>query len=653
MDNIILKGMLNEFAGRFDLVDDNEDFRFEKFVNYCILKTDFYDSFDFDKVATGHATGVDGAAVVIGGVIVDEIDDAKSLTRQQFNAEFHFIQTKTSISFDLGEYLKFTATVRAFFGDQLSAVPPELTNAFNVKELVYQRSAKLRELPTVYLHYAYAGHNRLSDDNILAAIENERLALKAEKYKFSDVVLEIHDGDGIATLYRTTKNDVSGKLSFQRHTAIPPIPGATAAYLGVAKCSDYVNLLCKQNGELNKALFTENVRDFLGVSNPVNSAIEKTVLDPNERDRFAVLNNGVTVVAGKVIPSGDTFELSRFQIVNGCQTSHVLYERKNDLSEAMYLTVKLIETTNIDLYGRIIATTNSQSHVTKEAFATIRPYHKTLEDFYNAMRSSGYQYYYERRPHQFDYDDDIPQRSVMSAPQLIKCFISIAMEEPHKVHYYYGNLLQEYNQNETSEIFSESDYPGLYFACGHIIDRLKSRYSRVGEMKDWIFHLGLLVKKQIAPWIKKTGIQKDSKFLENLSSLESGFEQACVNAAKVIKSLKLDRNQNRNPETTKLIIRTLFETNSNASRQGQEQESVPQQTKARVISLLDGEYIGVVEAVDFKEGRKLIDLKYGPFILHLDGTSIQTLTEGAKGKAARFCVKGMSNELMEIIETPT
>ncbi|QWV94648.1 AIPR family protein [Geomonas oryzisoli] len=651
MDNIILKGMLNEFSGRFDLVDETEEYRFEKFVNYCILKTDYYDSFDFDKVATGQATGVDGVAVVIGGVIVNEIDDAKSLTRQQFNAEFHFIQTKTSTSFDLGEYLKFTATVRAFFTDQRAGIPGELANAFDIKEEVYQRSAKLRELPSVHLHYAYAGQNRLTDSNILAAIENERVALAAEKYKFSDVGLEIHDGDGIAALYRATKNDINGKLSFQRHTAIPQIPGATAAYLGVARCSDYVRLLCKPNGELNKALFTENVRDFLGVSNPVNSAIQKTVLDPNERDRFAVLNNGVTVVAGKVIPSGDTFELSRFQIVNGCQTSHVLYERKNDLSDAMYITVKLIETTNIDLYGRIIATTNSQSHVTKEAFATIRPYHKVLEDFYNAMRSSGFSYYYERRPHQFDYDDDIPQRSVISAPQLIKCFISVAMEEPHKVHYYYGNLLQEYNQNETSEIFSETDYPGLYFVCGHIISELKIRFSRDQQMKNWIFHLGLLIKKQIAPWIKKTGIQKDSKFLESLSTLETGFDRACINAVKVIKSLRLDRNQNRNPEITKLLIRKLHEAQQEASRQAQPQEAAPSPAKARVIALLDGDYIGIVEAVNCSGGQKLIDLKYGPFIMQLNGAGLHTLTESAKGKAARFRINGESKELLEIVES--
>lgn len=645
MDNIILRGMLSEFSGRFDLEQDPEDVQFEKFVNYCVLKTDYYDSFDFDKVSTGKATGVDGIAVVIGGVIVDEIEDAKSLTRQQFDAEFHFIQSKTSTGFDFGDYLKFTSTVRAFFGDSVSAVPSELSKAFEIKKLVYERSAKLRALPSVRLHYAYTGKNQLSDGNILGGIENEKNAIAAEKYKFSAVTAEIHDGDDIASLYRTTKNDVTGTLPFQRHTAIPAIPGATAAYLGVVRCSDYVNLLCKKNGELNKALFTENVRDFLGVTNPVNSAIAKTVLDPNERDRFAVLNNGVTVVSGKVVPSGDTFQLSRFQVVNGCQTSHVLFENKENLGDAMYLTMKLIETTDIDFYGRIIATTNSQSHVTKEAFATIRPYHKVLEDFFNAMRASGFSYFYERRPHQFDDDDDIPQKAIISAPQLIKCFVSVAMGEPHKVHYYYGNLLQEYNRNESSELFAESDHPGIYFACGHLIAILKAKFHKNKRMQPWIFHIGLLVKLQIAPWIKKGDSLKDSKFLHSLSSLEAKFDAACAIAVELIEQLKLDEKQNRSPETTQLLIEGLRKAprrDMKSALPGGSNEGGPS-----TIKLRDGEYVGMVVESESSNGRKL-SLKYGPFSLDLNNAIGLPLDGVEKGQRVRFRVAGSVNELIEV-----
>lgn len=399
MDNIILSGMLKEFSSRFEFEADGIDVQFERFANYCLLKTDHYDSFEFEKVSTGSAIGVDGIAIVVGGVIVDEVDDVKDFTRAQFDASFHFTQAKTSSKFDLGRFLKFSSVVRSFFEDDASALPPELSNAFSIKNLIYERSAKLRQLPSVHLHYVYTGEFSVDSAPVLAAIDAEIKAIQNIKYKFSHVTGKVCDGKQLAQLYRDTKNDVSKRIPFQRHTALPPIKGASAAYIGVVRCSDYVSLLTKEGGELNKGLFFENVRDFLGEQNPVNSDIAKTINTAEERDRFAILNNGVTIVASRVEPSGDVFKISKFQVVNGCQTSHVLYKNRDRLSDEMFITVKLIETSDIDLYGRIIATTNSQSQVTKEAFATIKPYHKTVEDFFNAMRGSGYNFHYERRPH--------------------------------------------------------------------------------------------------------------------------------------------------------------------------------------------------------------------------------------------------------------
>jgi hypothetical protein len=142
MDNIILSGMLKEFATRFDFLGDGIDVQFERFANYCLLKTDHYDSFDFDKVSTGSAIGVDGVAVVVGGVIVDEVDEVRDFTRTQFDASFHFTQAKTSSKFDLGSFLKFSSIVRAFFQDDANALPPELKNVFAIKNLIFERSAK-------------------------------------------------------------------------------------------------------------------------------------------------------------------------------------------------------------------------------------------------------------------------------------------------------------------------------------------------------------------------------------------------------------------------------------------------------------------------------------------------------------------------------
>ena len=115
MQNIILQGMLKDFSDRHGLANISEDRQFEMFCNYCILSNDHYDSFAFDKVATGDAQGVDGLAVVIGDIIVNEVEDAVYYTNGQFNATLHFSQSKTSGNFDLGDFLKFSSIVRNFF----------------------------------------------------------------------------------------------------------------------------------------------------------------------------------------------------------------------------------------------------------------------------------------------------------------------------------------------------------------------------------------------------------------------------------------------------------------------------------------------------------------------------------------------------------
>lgn len=634
MDNIILSGMLKDFVQRHELIDEPTDRQFEKFANYCLLKTDHYDSFEFDKVGTGDCLGVDGVAVSIGGVIVDELEDARLFTKAQFDAKFVFAQAKTSSRFDLGDFLKFVATVKVFFGSDISAVPSELHKAFSIKQLIYERAAKLRQPPTVELSYVYAGRFELHGSLIEKQIEREIQSLRDMPYLFSEVTWHVHDGDAIAKLYRETQNDIQREVSFQRHVALPPIRGARAAYLGVVSCKDYVRIVQKENGELNKGLFFENVRDFLGSDNPVNEEIAKTIHDADERDRFAILNNGVTIVAKNVTPSGDNFKLSQFQVVNGCQTSHVLFNSRDSLSDDMYITVKLIETSDVDLSGKVIATTNSQSLVTKEAFATIRPYHRELEDFFNAMRSSGYRYYYERRPHQYDDRDEIRQNFIVSAPSLIKSFVSVALEEPHKVHYYYGTLLLEYNRNRSSELFSEDDYPGLYFAAHHICSRTRTIATRDKELNEWSFHLALLVKKQIAPELKKGATLTDKKFLEMMRRIDENFDEAFHLSAAALKKFKLPNNQNRIPEVTKKLLNQT--TGEGRIVLKPEIKIKPQPASLVIPSISEGNYVGIVQSIDTKNRR--ISVKYGPYNIEGNADSADALSASI-GSRVPFTVK--------------
>lgn len=607
MENIILFGMLRDFITRHGLEQDALDKQFEKFVNYCLLKTEHYDSFDFDKVGTGNCVGIDGVAVSINGVITDEIKDLENFTKAQFEARFIFSQAKTSPNFDLGEFLKFISTVHLFFGKDKSSVPAELHKTFDIKTYIYERAAaKLRQSPMVELNFVYTGKFDGKNKANISQIDSQVSKLRDIPYLFYDVKWNIYDGDQIARLYRETQNEHIVSIQFQRHIALPKMIGAKSAYLGVVRCSDYVDIIKKGDGNLNKGLFFENVRDFLGTSNPVNEEIAKTINKPEERNRFAILNNGVTIVAKGVIPSGDNFRISQFQVVNGCQTSHVLFYNKDSLTDDMYLTVKLVETSDIDLSGQIISTTNSQSLVTKEAFATIRPYHRLVEDFFNAMRNLGYKYYYERRPHQYDGSYDIQQQHIISAPSLIKSFVSNVLEEPHKVHYYYGTLLSEYNRNRASELFSEDDYPGLYFASHHITFCVRSACSHDNNLKNWVFHLALLLKRVLAPELKRGMSITDKKFLDLLHKVDANFDKSFRFAADFIKLKNLNSDENRSSRTTATLLADFSRSWHTSNIQIHKHQKGNQK-----VQLQDGRYIGVLKKIISE--NNMATVQYGPF----------------------------------------
>jgi len=93
-----------------------------------------------------------------------------------------------------------------------------------------------------------------------------------------------------------------------------------------------VKLVTDDEGDIRKTLFFDNVRDFQG-DNEVKSR-HRTNPDLFGDSHFCVLNNGITAVAGDLSVTGYRFTLRDFQIVNGCQTSHILHKHRRVLRDA-------------------------------------------------------------------------------------------------------------------------------------------------------------------------------------------------------------------------------------------------------------------------------------------------------------------------------
>jgi len=572
VENITLRSMLDEFSRKHNILD-KDSLKFEKFVSYSLFSNDFYDSFELEKVGTGDCVGVDAVAISLNDILVYTEPEAQLQTKGQFEAGFSFIQTKTSSSLDLGDYLKFLQTVYVFFTGTLEQQPEELKQAYGIKTHIYSRAARFRQPPRLTVSYVYTGRGVVENDTFKSQVDTLVKLIREIPYLFSEVDHRLFGATALADRYKETLNRITKQLLFQRHVALPKLSTATAAYLGVTRCIDYIEILKNQDGKINKGVFYDNVRDYLGNHNPVNADIAETINSETQRNLFSVLNNGVTVVAKRVVPSGDTFEISGFQVVNGCQTSHVLFNNRKHVTDDMYITVKLIETDDTDLSSSVIKATNSQSVVMKEAFATIKPYHKRLEDFFQAMTTRGYRFHYERRPHQFDDNEDISANDIISAPLLIKSFVSVVLEEPYKVHFYYGQILRDYNTEKSTVLFAESHHPALYF-ISHLIAAKSKDVAVKNKLRAWSYHIALLVKKSLKLSLNINDILTDGKAAELTAKVENGFAEAAEAAIAVIRAAGFDRNDVMIPEKTKDLVEKLFKTKGQQAKPAQHKQKI-------------------------------------------------------------------------------
>ena len=165
---------------------------------------------------------------------------------------------------------------------------------------------------------------------------------------------------------------MEAEFQFPNPVLLPQIEGVEQSYIGIVKANEYLRLITDATGNIRKSLFYENVRDFQDY-NDVNRGIRDTLTSDKLRERFVVLNNGVTVVARELSPVGSKFTLRDYQIVNGCQTSHVLFDEQANL-DSVYVPLRLIITRDEDLASSVTAATNRQTLVSDEDLTALEAF---------------------------------------------------------------------------------------------------------------------------------------------------------------------------------------------------------------------------------------------------------------------------------------
>lgn len=188
----------------------------------------------------------------------------------------------------------------------------------------YAKSGKFtRGNPDVFAFYATTGM-WTADAHLEAKRTLKQLEIASTGGGiFKNVELACIDRARIQSSYNSLKNAVSRDFSFERKTVVPDIPGVNEAYIGILPALEFVKLVEDEYGQIIKSIFYDNVRDWQDY-NDVNAEIRSTVSNSDQQMRFALMNNGVTIIAKTLRSTGNKFYIENYQIVNGCQTSHVL-----------------------------------------------------------------------------------------------------------------------------------------------------------------------------------------------------------------------------------------------------------------------------------------------------------------------------------------
>lgn len=493
----ITESLVSELLMNLGINSQGNSKDFEKLANYTVVSNEYNKTFEIESltVGDGNDTGIDGIAIIVNGQLVESTDEVDDLLEKNnfLEIEYLFIQSKTSSNFDSGDINTFLFGVQDFFSTNHKLVRNEDIMRFaEISNYIFKKAPRFRENPVIKLFYITTG-KWTNDTNLIGVIDHGVAALEQTNL-FEKVIFHPFGARELASAYRKTKESISTTIHFSNRITLPKINGVSQAYIGLLPFDEFKKIVSDDEGNLLN-VFEDNVRDFQGDNNDVNGGIAAT-LNNNDSEIFSVLNNGVTIVASSISPTGDQFTIYDYQIVNGCQTSNVLYNNRKGINiSKVHIPIKLIATTDDDVKTRITLATNNQTPIKKEQLAALTQFQRALEQYYNSYNGDA-RIYYERRAKQYNSDNNVLKTKIITVPYQIKSFAAMFLDEPHNVTSFFGLIVKRLNEGK-AQIFNNEHAYSPYYTSAFAFYKLEY-FFRKGSIdssyKKVRFHLLMLFR---------------------------------------------------------------------------------------------------------------------------------------------------------------
>ena len=543
--DVVTQSLLKEFAESQKIDGSGQAEQFEAFVNYIVVSDIYPEEFDFSVVATGPGEfGIDGIAIIVNDAIVDDEEQLEDIIAHSpvLQVQFLFTQAKTSSSFDVGDMSKFFQAVLDFFKQTASfAQNARVLELQRIKNRLYDAAAKfVRGLPKISLYYATTG--TWTEDRNLSAIRDGFIVQATSLHMFANAFFHPLDASKIQKLYFQTKNAFRTTINFGQNLSLPEIPKVRESYIGLLSVSEYLKMISDEDGNVRRRLFFDNIRDFQGET-LVNKSIARTLLSETSIE-FPLRNNGVTIVTRKLQRVGTQFTLEDFQIVNGCQTSHVIAGNAAPENQSIMVPIKIIATEDEEVTRQVIIASNQQNKVDEESFWALDPIHKSIEIYFES-KTGEHRLYYERRPGQFNAVTGIEKVRIVTKDSLLKVYASVFSELPNQVGRYYKDIIPLIGK----EIFAADHEVHSYYTAAYIAYRLEYmfRSRRMGaEWKPFRFQLAMAARLILEKSLKLDPRRKRSQVycseidavMVDADAAQEVFESGAKAIERAIKDLK-------------------------------------------------------------------------------------------------------------------
>ena len=355
--HLFLDGFIDRISQRFRL---SAAFAFEILAIAAVLDLTFdevmNDVSSIENSSGAHDAGMDG-------IFIDEED-----------AVMHVFQVKSGAHLGDNDLAKFVNDYRNLFVFGNATQLPlntKVSRAF----ATYQELAQAGRAIETRLHFVFGGEITPQNRDIaLRHLDaNESLVIHDRNDLYEEIeslVAENRKRKPVAFSFMAQKSNISLKSDPQALISFQ-IQNVKAINFRMAAL-DLCRLLDKEK-TINKrvdSVFSDNIRGFLNY-NKTNKKIRET-LGSDYAEYFPFLNNGITIIAEQVkIPREMQAGLYSIEtrnpvIVNGLQTTHVIYEvyQKNQSAlENVYVLVRLYETADPELITKITDATNTQSPI--------------------------------------------------------------------------------------------------------------------------------------------------------------------------------------------------------------------------------------------------------------------------------------------------